>query len=598
MEYPSEKSSELERYKRLLEREREWRRRAEVKESSLRAALAAEQKMVSFLQSIKRAASKSNSPTEYYQAMLQEIGSWTNMLFGHVFLTSEENREILISSDIWWQAEGQNAKAFIEASKGYNVSIGSGLPGMAAEAGHLIFISNINAQHFQRFNAALEAGVLCATAFPIFINGTLKAVLEFFSNREPKSDEISVKMLSEISPALGEELERLESRERNKKITRVLESRVRHLEVLRDIDHAIASGVNKNNIITLLVRHVQKSLGATGARILQFDHDFESITCIAQVAQQGCTLPVPSSHYYNDPLFILARTGSIVALDDLAGIEDQSGWRASIEKNGIRTYFAAPLTAMTKVEGILEVWSHEPIEIDEEWRDHFQSISSQCALAIYACEMVAELKRSNTEMRVAYDATIVGWSKALEFRDKETDGHSQRVVELSVQLAQKLGVRDEDIVHIRRGALLHDIGKMGIPDSILLKKGSLTPEEWEIMKKHPAYAFEMLFPINFLRPSLVIPRLHHEKWDGTGYPNGLKGVEIPIAARIFAVVDVFDALTNDRPYRKAWSLQETMAHMLSLSGTHFDPHVVEAFLSIINQDAIESSDSHPLPKAA
>jgi HD-GYP domain-containing protein (c-di-GMP phosphodiesterase class II) len=163
-------------------------------------------------------------------------------------------------------------------------------------------------------------------------------------------------------------------------------------------------------------------------------------------------------------------------------------------------------------------------------------------------------------------------------RDKETEGHSTRVTEMTVQLASIMAVMDIELEHIRRGALLHDMGKMGIPDSILLKPGPLTPEEWEVMHTHPTRAYEMLAPIPYLRPALDIPYCHHEKWDGSGYPRGLKGEGIPLAARIFAVVDVWDAMTSDRPYRKAWSKEKVIEHIKSGSGTHFDPQVVEAFL--------------------
>ncbi len=180
----------------------------------------------------------------------------------------------------------------------------------------------------------------------------------------------------------------------------------------------------------------------------------------------------------------------------------------------------------------------------------------------------------------AYDATIAGWSQALDLRDHETEGHSLRVAELTVRLARLLGIGEAEIMHIRRGALLHDIGKLGIPDSILHKPGPLSDEEWKIMRMHPVYAHEWLSPIEFLRPALDIPHYHHERWDGSGYPSGLKGEEIPLAARIFSVIDVWDALRSDRPYRDAWPIEKVQAHIRDLRGKHFDPQVVEAFFTI------------------
>ena len=185
------------------------------------------------------------------------------------------------------------------------------------------------------------------------------------------------------------------------------------------------------------------------------------------------------------------------------------------------------------------------------------------------------------EITSAYEATLEGWASALELREKETAGHSRRVVERTLKIAKRIGVPEEQLVHIRRGALLHDIGKMGVPDTILLKPGPLTDEEQDLMRQHPVYAYELLSKITFLVPALEIPYYHHEKWDGSGYPLGLAGEEIPLAARIFAIVDVWDALTSDRAYRKALPKDEVIAYIKTESGTHFDPDLVQVFLDLI-----------------
>ncbi len=189
----------------------------------------------------------------------------------------------------------------------------------------------------------------------------------------------------------------------------------------------------------------------------------------------------------------------------------------------------------------------------------------------------AKLREANAQLLSAYEATIEGWSHAMDLRDRETEGHSQRVTQLTVKMSQALGLGNDDIMHIRRGALLHDMGKIGIPDAILHKPGPLTDDEWVLMRKHPQFAFDMLYPIEYLRPALEIPFNHHEKWDGTGYPRGLKGEEIPMAARMFAVVDVWDALTSDRPYRPAWSEEQALTYIREQSGKHFDPNAVDLF---------------------
>jgi putative nucleotidyltransferase with HDIG domain len=244
------------------------------------------------------------------------------------------------------------------------------------------------------------------------------------------------------------------------------------------------------------------------------------------------------------------------------------------------TYFAVPLIAKGQVKGVLELFHRNLLETDPEWLEFLETVADQAAIAIDNATLFNELQRSNIELIRAYDTTIEGWSRAMDLRDKETEGHTQRVTEMTLRIARVMGIKEEDLVHVKRGALLHDIGKMGIPDNILLKPGPLTNEEWEIMKRHPQYAYEMLYPIEYLRTALDIPYCHHEKWDGTGYPKGLKGEEIPLAARIFAVVDVWDALSSDRPYRPAWQKEMILEHIRSLVGSHFDPKVVEIFLKM------------------
>ena len=195
----------------------------------------------------------------------------------------------------------------------------------------------------------------------------------------------------------------------------------------------------------------------------------------------------------------------------------------------------------------------------------------------------AKLREANAQLLNAYEATIEGLSHALDLRDRETEGHSRRVTELTVQLAKAMGISEGEITHYRRGALLHDMGKIGVPDSILHKPDTLTDEEWVIMRKHPRLAYDMLYPIEYLRPALDIPFSHHEKWDGSGYPRGLKGEGIPMSARLFAIADVWDALTSDRPYRAAWSEEEALTYIREQADKHFDPKVVELFFNVIGK---------------
>jgi len=249
-----------------------------------------------------------------------------------------------------------------------------------------------------------------------------------------------------------------------------------------------------------------------------------------------------------------------------------------VKDENLQACYVLPLVAKGNTVGVLFLGNRSEFQPDREWLDFLEALAGQVAMAIESIKSFEDLQRSNLELALAYSRTIEGWSHALDLRDKETKDHTSRVTETTILLARMSGMNDAEIMHVRHGALLHDIGKMGIPDAILLKDDYLTNEEWEIMHKHPTYAHEMLFPIEYLRPALDIPYCHHERWDGTGYPRGLKGNEIPLAARLFAVVDVWDALCSDRPYRKGWPADKVREYIISQAGTHFDPQAVDLFI--------------------
>jgi putative nucleotidyltransferase with HDIG domain len=273
-----------------------------------------------------------------------------------------------------------------------------------------------------------------------------------------------------------------------------------------------------------------------------------------------------------------AATRVPVRIDDLRKSPGTLASAPLLAEEGFVGYYALPLIAKGEVKGVIEIFGRKPFVIDREWEEFLATLAGQAAVAIDSSRLFDGLQRSNADLTLAYDATIEGWSRALDLRDKETEGHTQRVAQMTEQMAREMGFSETALLHIRRGALLHDIGKMGVPDTVLLKPGALSEEEWEIMRRHPVYAYELLSPIAYLTPAIDIPYAHHEKWDGSGYPCGLVGEAIPLAARVFAVIDVWDALRSDRPYRAAWPQAKALEHIRAGAGSHFDPKVVEVFL--------------------
>ncbi len=273
--------------------------------------------------------------------------------------------------------------------------------------------------------------------------------------------------------------------------------------------------------------------------------------------------------------------GTVAATKEPILLDDYRTWpgRSSVFSTaGIGSVIGVPVLWRGEVLGSLFVDHEVPGRFGAADLETVRLFAEQAAVAIANARLIGELKGAAEELALAYDATLEGWVRALDLRDKETEGHTQRVVNRTLDLARRSGMPEEALIHVRRGALLHDIGKVGIPDRILQKPGPLTDEEWAVMRLHPTYAHDVLSGIGFLRPALDIPWAHHEKWDGTGYPRGLSGEEIPLPARVFAVVDIWDALVFDRPYRKAVPAREVRVYLRKIAGTHLDARLVDLFL--------------------
>jgi putative nucleotidyltransferase with HDIG domain len=377
-------------------------------------------------------------------------------------------------------------------------------------------------------------------------------------------------LLTTLSEIAGNAIQRTRLHEQT-------ERNLKKLAALRAIDQAITSSIDLNLSLNILVEHARAQLDVDAVSILRLD---QSTQYLEFFTGSGFHLG-PASKAQVRLGEGLAGQAALehrsIFTPDLTKHKTTPGIFATTTHEFFSAHYAAPMITKGLVKGVIEIFQRKPFQPDPEWVDFLEALAGQAAIAIENSELFERLEQSNLELKLAYDATIEGWSRALDLRDRETEGHTQRVAEMALELASAMGVGKESLLHMRRGALLHDIGKMAVPDKILFKEGPLDAVEWEIMQKHPVFAYNMLSPIKYLAPALEIPYCHHEKWDGSGYPRGLVGEQIPLTARIFAIADVWDALRSDRPYRIAWSKEETRAYILKNSGSHFDPSIVETF---------------------
>jgi putative nucleotidyltransferase with HDIG domain len=399
----------------------------------------------------------------------------------------------------------------------------------------------------------------------MFVNVTLP--------REITGGELRVlKALAEIG---GNALHRMYLHEKTIK-------QLERLDALHTIDLLISNTLNLSITLDILVNHVAKLLEVDAAIILLINAETQRLEYAAGTGFKSPLVKTANVQVGEGFAGRIVLERRMIRFDHISE-EENPTFSKMLKNEKIVTYIGIPLISKGEIIGVLEVLHRSVLTPDPDWLSFLETLGGQAAIAIENSILFHSLQRSNFDLALAYDATIEGWSHALDLRDKETEGHTLRVTSMALKLARAMGFTDEQLVHVRRGGLLHDIGKMGVPDSILLKADDLTREEEEVMHQHPQLAHDWLAPITYLRPALDIPYCHHEKWDGTGYPRGLKGEEIPLVARIFAVVDVWDALTNERSYRLAWTATEAAEYIRKNSGIHFDPQVVDLFLkNIIN----------------
>ncbi|MHB8763255.1 MAG: HD domain-containing phosphohydrolase, partial [Deferrisomatales bacterium] len=354
-----------------------------------------------------------------------------------------------------------------------------------------------------------------------------------------------------------------------------LELQVRRLAALRTVDAALTASLDLTLTLDVVLSHVTSALGVDAACVLLLSGHAPMLEYAAGKGFRSPAVTRTSLRLGEGYAGRAALERTRVQVPDISKLRGPFLPFGLLEKEAVGAYFGVPLVAKGQVKGVLEIFHRAPLDPDPAWLEFLEALATDAAIAIDNVTLFDDLQRANTELILAYDATLEGWGRALELRDEETEGHTQRVTAMAVRLAQAMGLAEAELVHLRRGSFLHDIGKIGIPDRILLKAEPLTDEEWAVMRTHPTYAFRLLQPVRYLRPALDIPYCHHEHWDGSGYPRGLAGEQIPLAARIFAVVDVWDALRSHRSYHEEWPAERVREHLRSLSGTQHDPRAVE-----------------------
>ncbi len=454
---------------------------------------------------------------------------------------------------------------------GIRLQLGEGLAGRVAQTGKAIRIEDYSTWEYRSVKYD-NVPIRATMEVPMLSGGELIGVLvaHEVGNSERKYSEADEHLLALFASQAASAI-------RSARLHEETIRRVNHLQTLRSIDRAITANMDSNVTLKILLNQAISQMNISAASILLLNPNTMNLEyALGQgFRTKGMeTVSIRLGESYSGQAAIDRRT---LGIPDLSTI-NENRFKEFVTKESFSSCYIAPMISKGQMRGVLEVYSREVLIADNEWIEFLEALATQAAIAIDNAQLFLDLQHTNFQLTLAYDAIIEGWSQALGHRDKAGQGRTKRLAELTIQFARAAGVQESEIIHIRRGALLHDIGKMYVPDQILTKPGKLTQKERERLEKHPQFAYDILKSNTFLRPALDIPYCHHERWDGAGYPRGLRGEQIPLAARIFAVVDVWDALTSDRPYCKAWPHKKALAYIRSQSGKHFDPKIVDLFL--------------------
>lgn len=450
---------------------------------------------------------------------------------------------------------------------------GKGLIPKAIRSGQIVNVPDVHADpdYLSGWEAARSELVL-----PLQHGDTVIGALDLQSAEPSAFHEDEVRVLSQFASraSLMVEYARLASE---------TEQRLQRLSVLHTVDIAVASSLDLQVTMKVFLEQVTSQLHVDAADVLLLNPYLQILEFAAGRGFRETGIRRVSLRLGEDAAGQAALERVMVGLSRIDGADAQVSHPERIAGEGFVSMYAVPLIARGKLKGVMELWFRSPFHADLEWQTFVETLARQAAVSIDDAHLFEQLQQSYTELTVAYDSTIEGWAKLLELRNVEPQGHTRRVAALVVELARRLNVPEQELKHIHRGAILHDIGKLAIPEQILLKPSKLTEEEMAAIRTHPVIARDLLTSIDYLRPAAVIPYGHHERWDGHGYPNGLAGEQIPLAARIFSVVDVWDTLLCRQSYRSAWCETDVLKYIRAQSGIEFDPRVVNAFFALLQE---------------
>jgi HD-GYP domain-containing protein (c-di-GMP phosphodiesterase class II) len=531
---------------------------------------------------------------------LDEAIKLTRSKIGYIYFYDEARKEFVLNS---WSRKVMEACSITEPRTTYKLEQ-TGFWGEVVRQSHPIILNDFHAPHplkkgYPEGHSPLDKFM----SIPVYQEGAIVAVVGV-ANKETDYDETDIQQLQWLMAAVWKVVDEKkieeaqmrqmqELRQRNEELAQLsllTERQVQRLTSLHTIDTAmiLAGGYHHQTALEILLKQATQHLKIDAAAILGCGPNAQTFEYRVTT---GFRLPPPPRVQLaleNGCARRAALERRLLIVPDLATEPAAQPELTRLSRESFVTYLCLPLVARGQLQGLLELYHREPYELEPEALEYLEKLIGQAAAAIEGAATFEQLQRSNLDLSLAYDSTLEGWAHAVEVHEHETEGHTRRLANLTVKLAETLGMTKEELVQIYRGALLHDIGMISVPDEILHKSGPLSAEEQESMQKHPQAAYEMLAPIPFLKQALDIPYCHHEKWDGSGYPRGLKGPSIPLAARIFAIVDGWEALVFPNAHRSALPRDQALELIVEQAGKHFDPEIVEAFQKLAANDNSET----------